>query len=66
MAEYERGGGPGRQILMKAGHFVYRRGGEIHGLVTGAASPTGCLTLQWYTDGEGNLVVGGGGTVDET
>ncbi len=66
MAEYERGGGPGRQILMKAGHFVHRRGGEIHGLVSGATSPTGCLTLQWYTDGQGNLVVGGGGTVDET
>lgn len=66
MAEYERGGGPGRRILMKAGHFVHRRGGEIHGLVGGATSPTGCLTLQWYTDGAGNLVAGGGGTVDET
>lgn len=66
MAEYERDSGRQDRILMRAGHFVHRRGGEIHGLVRGATSPTGCLTLQWYTDGDGNLVVGGGGTVDET
>ena len=35
IAEFERGGGPGRRMLMKAGCFAQRRAGDIHGLVTG-------------------------------
>ena len=66
MAEYERESRRRDAILMKAGHFVHRRGGEIHGLVAGASSPTGCLSLQWYSDAAGRLVAGAGTTRDET
>jgi hypothetical protein len=65
-AEYERPSRRQQLITLKAGHFIHRRSGAIHGLVPGGTSPTGCVTLEWYTDAAGRLVHGSGSTVDET
>jgi hypothetical protein len=66
MAEYASADAEPDVFRLRAGHFVHRRPGEIHGLVPGASSPTGVCTLQWYTDAELEPAPGAGGTFDAT
>lgn len=66
MAELDPATGRPQEILMQAGHFVHRCAGEVHGLVPGGTSPTGCVTLQWYSDPAGCLAAGPGATTEWT